>query len=71
MQLCEQLGGMTLAEMDARMGCGELALWIAKAQVDGFVQDAMHRRKIDRAQALEFARADHRATMECKQRRHG
>ncbi|MDQ5960165.1 MAG: hypothetical protein QG592_1247, partial [Pseudomonadota bacterium] len=27
MQLCELLGGMTLAEMDERMGAGELALW--------------------------------------------
>jgi hypothetical protein len=71
MQLCELLGGMTLGELDARMGAGELALWIAKAQVDGFVNDAMQRRKVDRAGALEFARADHRATIERKQRRHG
>ena len=53
MQLCELLGGMTLGELDARMGAGELALWIAKAQVDGFVNDAMQRRKVDRAGALE------------------
>jgi len=33
MELCRDLGGMTLAEMDARMGAGELALWKAKAQV--------------------------------------
>ena len=63
MQLCESLGGMTLGEMDQRMGAGELALWIAKAQVDGFVNDAMQRRKVDRAGALEFARADHRAVL--------
>ena len=63
MQLCELLGGMTLGEMDARMGAGELAMWIAKAQVDGFVDDAMRRRKVDRAGAMEFARADHRAVL--------
>ena len=63
MQLCELLGGMTLGEMDQRMGAGELAMWIAKAQVDGFVDDAMRRRKVDRAGAMEFARADHRAVL--------
>ncbi|MCB0137283.1 MAG: hypothetical protein KDD75_19430 [Caldilineaceae bacterium] len=54
---------MTLAEMDARMGSGELALWKAKVQVDNFVTDAMQRRKVDRAGALDFARADHRAVV--------
>ncbi len=68
MQLCELLGGMTLAEMDERMGAGELALWKAKSQLDQFVQDAMQRRKVDWSGAMEFARADHRAVMERRKR---
>lgn len=68
MQLVELLGGMTLAEMDARMGAGELALWKAKSQVDAFVNDAERRRKVTRAQALDLARADHRAVVARRKR---
>lgn len=63
MELCRDLGGMTLAEMDARMGAGELALWKAKAQVDGFVHRRMEVQKLTREQALEHARADHRSVL--------
>lgn len=69
MELCRDLGGMTLAEMDARMGAGELALWKAKAQVDGFVQRRMEAQKLTREQAMEHARADHREVMARKARR--
>lgn len=68
MQLCEQLGGMTLAEMDERMGAGELALWMAKAQVDGFVRKRMESHKLSYEQALDHARADHRAVVARRQR---
>lgn len=68
MQLVELLGGMTLAELDARMGAGELALWKAKSQVDAFVHDAEQRRKVTRQQALELARADHRAVVARRRR---
>lgn len=63
MELCQSLGGMTLAEMDARMGSSELALWKAKAQVDGFVHKRMEAQKLTREQAMEHARADHRSVM--------
>jgi len=69
MELCRDLGGMTLAEMDARMGAGELALWKAKAQVDGFVQRRMEAQKLTREQAMEHARADHREVMARRNRR--
>lgn len=69
MELCRDLGGMTLAEMDARMGAGELALWKAKAQVDGFVQRRMEAQKLTREQAMDHARADHREVMARRNRR--
>lgn len=68
MQLCEQLGGMTLAEMDERMGAGELALWMAKAQIDGFVRKRMESHKLSYEQALDHARADHRAVVARRKR---
>lgn len=69
MELVRDLGGMTLAELDARMGAGELALWKAKAQVDGFVQRRMEAQKLTHGQALEHARADHRDVMARKARK--
>lgn len=66
MELCEQLGGMTLAEMDARMGASELALWKAKVQVEKFVHQRMDSYKLNFEQALDHARADHRSVMERK-----
>lgn len=69
MQLCEQLGGMTLAEFDARMGAGELALWKAKVQVEKFVHQRMDTYKLTFEQAMDHARADHRSVMERKARR--
>lgn len=69
MELCRDLGGMTLAEMDATMGAGELALWKAKAQVDGFVNRRMESQKLTREQAMEHARADHRSVMARRVRR--
>lgn len=69
MELCRDLGGMTLGEMDARMGASELALWKAKAQVDGFVRERSEKQKLTHEQAMEHARADHRSVMERKRRR--
>ncbi len=69
MELCRDLGGMTLAELDARMGAGELALWKAKAQVDGFVSRRMESQRLTREQAIDFARADHRSVMARRARR--
>ena len=69
MQLCEQLGGMTLGEMDARMGSSELALWKAKAQIEAFVHKRMDTYKLNFEQALDHARADHRSVMERKAKR--
>ena len=69
MELCQDLGGMTLAEMDARMGAGELALWKAKVQVDGFVNKRMETQRLTREQAMEHARADHRSVM-ARRKRH-
>lgn len=69
MELVRDLGGMTLAELDARMGAGELALWKAKAQVDGYVQRRMDGQKLTREQAMEHARADHREVMARRNRR--
>lgn len=69
MELCLELGGMTLAEMDARMGAGELTLWKAKSQVDGFIEDKMRRHQVNRQQALDLARADHRAVVARRERR--
>ena len=69
MELCRDLGGMTLAELDARMGAGELALWKAKAQVDAFVSRRMEAQKLTREQAMDHARADHRAVMARRARR--
>ena len=63
MELCQSLGGMTLAEMDARMGASELTLWKAKTQVDGFVNRRMEAQRLTREQAMEHARADHRSVM--------
>jgi hypothetical protein len=60
---------MTLAEMDARMGAGELGLWKAKAQVDQFVRRRMEVQKLSYEQALEHARADHRVVMARRARR--
>ena len=60
---------MTLGEMDARMGAGELALWKAKAQVDQFVRRRMEIQKLTFEQALEHARADHRDVMARRARR--
>ncbi len=71
MQLCEELGGMTLAELDQRMGAAELALWKAKTQVDSFVHRRMEAQKLTYEQALDHARADHRSVMERKAKRHG
>ncbi len=71
LQLCEQLGGMTLAEMDARMGAGELTLWKAKTQVDGFVHKRMEQHKLNYEQAMDHARADHRAVVARRRRQTG
>jgi hypothetical protein len=71
MQLCEELGGMTLGELDQRMGAAELALWKAKTQVDSFVHRRMEAQKLTYEQALDHARADHRSVMERKAKRHG
>lgn len=60
---------MTLGELDARMGAGELALWKAKAQVDAFVHKRMDAQKLTREQAMDHARADHRAVMARRNRR--
>lgn len=60
---------MTLGELDARMGAGELALWKAKAQVDNFVAKRMESQRLTREQALEHARADHRQVMARRVRR--
>ena len=60
---------MTLGEMDARMGAGELVLWKSKAQIDGFVAKRMETQKLTREQALEHARADHRDVMARRARR--
>lgn len=69
MQLCEQLGGMTLAELDARMGATELALWKAKTQVEAFVHKRMDAQKLTFEQAFQHAQADHREVMERKAKR--
>ena len=63
MQLCEELGGMTLGEMDRRMGSQELALWKAKTQIDSFIHRRMDAQKLTYEQAMEHARADHRSVM--------
>ena len=60
---------MTLAEMDARMGAGELALWKAKQQVENFVHQRMNAHKMTFEQAMDHARADHRSVMERKAKR--
>lgn len=60
------LGGMTVAELDARMGASELALWKARAQLETYLRNQTERRKVNRAQAMEFARAEHRAVIERK-----
>lgn len=60
---------MTLLELDARMGAGELALWKAKAQIDGFVAKRMETQKLTREQAMDHARADHRQVMARRNRR--
>jgi len=69
MDLCEALGGMTLSEMDAKMGANELWLWKARAQIEAFIQEQMRTRKVGRRAALMFARRDHQTVMERKQRR--
>lgn len=60
---------MTLTEMEMRMGAGELALWRAKAQVDGYINRRMEGQKLTREQAMEHARADHRMVMARRNRR--
>ena len=69
MNLCAELGGMTLAEMDRRMGAGELIAWKAKSQIESFVQKTMRARKVSQEEALDFARADHRSVLARKERR--
>ncbi len=69
MQLCAELGGMTLGEMDRRMGASELALWKAKAQIDQFIHRRMETQKLSHEQAMEHARADHRSVMNRKAQR--
>lgn len=69
MSLCEQLGGMTLAELDARMGASELALWKARSQVEAFIRNRMDKQKLTWEQAIDHARADHRTVMERKRRK--
>lgn len=61
---------MTLAEMDRRMGAGELIAWKAKSQIEAFVQKTMSTRKVSHEEALNFARADHRSVLARKEQRH-
>lgn len=60
---------MTLAELDARMGAGEMALWKAKERVEQFVHKRMDAQKLTFEQAMDHARADHRSVMERRAKR--
>jgi hypothetical protein len=69
MELAERLG-KTLGELDTQMGAWELRLWMAKAEVDNYVHERMDKVKgLSYSQALDMARADHRAVMERKTRK--
>ena len=66
LDLAERLG-RTLAELDTSLGAWELQLWAARNQIEQAIRARLERTKgLTYAQALELARADHRATMERK-----
>ena len=69
LDLAERLG-MTLGVLDATMGARELILWYAKAEIDTVVQSKQNQHKgLSYSQALDQARADHRAVVNRKNNR--
>jgi hypothetical protein len=63
LDLAERLG-MTLGVLDATMGARELMLWYAKAEIDSVINTKLNKHKgLTYSQALDQARADHRAVI--------